>query len=105
MIRLQKKHVLIKPEQGLLASALGKFNTGLSNAKYNNPEFKNALKFVKQWHEKVLSNDLSEGDQPSTKRFCKSGAARNSKRPKKVMFVWFIDVRETLKSILPLKMF
>ena len=84
---------------------LRKFCTDLANAKNNNPEFKNALKFVKRWHENVLLNDLSESDQPTKNRFCESVAVRKAKVPevREVIFEWFIDVRETLKRILPLK--
>ena len=54
MIRLQiKKNIPINPKQGFLATALRKFYTDLPNTKHNSPEFKNALKFVKRWHEKV----------------------------------------------------
>ena len=101
----RRKHVPVKPKQGLIATAVREFYTNLSKVKHDNPNLVKALKFAKRCYEKYLANDF-EGEEPPKKRFRESGAGRKCKAPevREAMFEWFINVRGVLKGRLPKKM-
>ena len=73
-----EKHGSMKPKQDFLAAAVRKFYINLLNAKRNDPGLEKELKFATRCYESVLSNDLSEGDQPPKKRFCANGAGKKN---------------------------
>ena len=103
----RKKHVPMKPKQGFLTAAVRNFYTDLLKVKHDDPNLVKALKFAKRCHEKYLSNEFLEGEQPPKKKFRESGAGRKASAPevREAMFQWFIDVRQVLKGRLPVKMF
>ena len=91
MATKEKKHGSMEPKQDLLVAVVRKFYTILWNPKNNDPALEKALKRPKRCHEKVLSHDLSEGDQPHKKRFCENGAAKkNQSARSKRSYDWMV---------------
>ena len=103
----QKKHVPIKLKQGFIAAAVRNFYTDLSKVKHDDPNFEKALKFAKRCHEKYLLSDFLEEEEPSKKKLGESGGRRKAKilEVRGAMLQWFIDVRESLRERLPMKIF
>ena len=92
--------------EGFIAAAIRNFYTDVWKVKHN-ANLKKALKFAKRIYEQYLLNDFVKEEQPSKKIFRESGGGRKTKRPelREAMLRWFIDVIESLKGRLPMKMF
>ena len=61
----------------------------------------------KEISQKYFSNDFLEEEEPSKKRLPESGGGRKAKVPdvRETTFQRFLDVRESLKGCLPIKIF
>ena len=102
----RKKHVPIKPKQGFLATAFRELYSDLADVKHDDDNLRKALKFAKRCHEKYL-NDEFVNEEPSKKRFPKSGGGRKCKalEVREPMLEWFINLRGVLKGCFPIKIF
>ena len=71
MTTKDKKNVPMKLKQDFFSCCGKKVCTDLSNASHNDSELEKPLKFANTCHKKVLSHDLSEGDQLLKRGFVK----------------------------------
>ena len=101
----RKKHVPIKPTCGFLAKAVREFYSDLADVKNDDPRFNRARKLASR-----CFNDIEQLRDPSSCAPAKKGAVGGRQKAKapevrQALFMWFIDVRESLKGRLPRRLF
>ena len=101
----REKRMPIKPAAGYITKSVRSFCSDLAEVYNDNPMFVRAVKLASR-----SCNDLDNLRDPcpcQPKKVRATGAGRKTKAQKvrQALFVWFVDVRETLKGRLPRRLF